>query len=213
MSKAFISNVWKKQYGDFLAVEHLETLAKQLKQRSVEENSRGYPPPFFDQEITPPKTEALAIFQPLLTQKKSAPPIKWANTIEEAPFEYLLILLGQRWTSTTIKTAAGIPPLKKTLLESCLLPYNDQISQGTRAWEKHIGRSTDAFWGVVEGNAAEKEQKVQRLITQLLEETTWWNTFEHYKHGLVFEIRVASGHGLRWKAGGSQLIGFLEPFL
>jgi len=91
--------------------------------------------------------------------------------------------------------------------------YNDQICIATRAWEKHIGRSEDEFWGVMKGNSRDKDEKIRSRIHQMIDQKTWWNVFFHYKHELVYEIRVASGHGIRWNNTGTQLIGFLEPFL
>ncbi|WBX78052.1 hypothetical protein PG911_07290 [Tenacibaculum ovolyticum] len=33
----------------------------------------------------------------------------------------------------------------------------------------------------------------------MLKNKTWWNVYYHYKHELVYEVRIASGHGARWK--------------
>jgi hypothetical protein len=32
-------------------------------------------------------------------------------------------------------------------------------------------------------------------------------------HDAVYEIRVASGEGIRWRKEDLELIGFLEPFM
>jgi hypothetical protein len=50
------------------------------------------------------------------------------------------------------------------------------------------------------------------MLLHILDNTTWWNVFGHFKHVLVYEARVPSGHGARWGQGGDELIGFLEPF-
>jgi len=50
-------------------------------------------------------------------------------------------------------------------------------------------------------------------VEALLEEATWWNAFEHYSQGLVYEVRVPTGHGARWTLSDYQFIGFLDPFL
>ena len=59
------------------------------------------------------------------------------------------------------------------------------------------------------------EEATKAAVTRIIEEKTWWNTFIHYKHDVVYEIRIASGEGIRWKKSESELelIGFLEPFL
>ena len=171
-----------------------------------------HPLPHFEEEITPPLSEAFQYFEAILINR-NATAQDWAYTLEKSPFEYLLILIGQRWTSATLKTADGIPPLQSKLVDSCFTPFNNQICMATRAWEKHIGRSTNTFWGTMKGNPTQKEEKVRQLITEMLRNKSWWNIFYHYKHELVYEIRVPSGHGIRWNASGTRLIGFLEPFL
>ena len=137
-----------------------------------------------------------------------------ATTIEKTPIESLLIILGQRKTPATIVDYSGIPPLKEHLLESCFASYNSQICKAARAREKHIMRNEDdPFWGKMEGSPAEKEQVAKSVVTKIIEEKTWWNVFTHYKHEVVYEIRIASGQGIRWKKKDLELIGFLEPFL
>ncbi len=50
------------------------------------------------------------------------------------------------------------------------------------------------------------------IIRNLFENQTWWNLFYHYKHGNVYEIRVPSGHGMRWSGDGEMFIGFWSRF-
>ncbi|WP_378178267.1 hypothetical protein [Aquimarina sp. SS2-1] len=208
----FLSDSWKEQYAGFLQEEHLLVFAKNLERYHQFGVPDTHPLPHFDEEITPSLSEAFKSFERLLADQNTTPK-DWAKVIETTPFEYLLILIGQRWTSATLKNEEAIPPLKETLLESCFTPFNDQICIATRAWEKHIGRSSDNFWGEMKGNPTQKEEKVKKRILEIIDNKTWWNIFYHYKHELVYEIRVPSGHGIRWNANGTKLIGFLEPFL
>jgi hypothetical protein len=208
----FLPAFWKERYALFLEEEHLYAFAKALQTYSQQGIPNDYGLPYFREEVTPAPKEVIASFQSVL-ETSNASPKAWAKAIEATPFEYLLILIGQRWTSASIKDARAIPPSQETLLDSCFTPYNDQISNVTRAWEKHMGRSTDAFWGIAKGNPSQKEQAIREVVTHMINTKTWWNIFYHYKHELVYEIRVSTGHGIRWNKEGAQLIGFLEPFL
>ena len=136
-----------------------------------------------------------------------------AQILETIPFEDWLILLGQRLTSASIRDENAAPPVKPVLIKACLEPFNNEITIAQRAWEKHIGRMDDDFWGEIKGNNQQKQEKVMAKIYDILEHQTWWNVFFHYKHGLVFEVREKEGHGLRWSHGGTKLIGFLEKFI
>ena len=211
-STQFLSDSWKEQYGNFLSEEYLITFSRNMERYINNGIPNEYPLPNFDEEVTPLLSEVLKNFEVVL-ENQSTTSKDWAKAIEKTPFEYLLILIGQRWTSATLKNEEAIPPLKEALLDSCFAPFNDQICIVTRAWEKHIGRSEDDFWGEMKGNPSEKEEKVRKRILEIIANKTWWNIFYHYKHELVYEIRVPSGHGIRWNAKGTKLIGFLEPFL
>lgn len=208
----FLPESWKEPYARFLENEPLYAFAKALQTYSQQGIPANYGLPYFEEEITPDPEHVLTHFTPLM-QASETMPEQWAKAIEATPFEHLLILIGQRWTSASIKDARAIPPVQETLIASCFAPYNDQISMVTRAWEKHMGRSTDAFWGIAKGNPTQKEQTIREVITDMIQTKTWWNIFYHYKHEYVYEIRVPSGHGIRWNKDGTHLIGFLEPFL
>ncbi|GGG23572.1 hypothetical protein GCM10011344_25410 [Dokdonia pacifica] len=208
----FLSETWKEQYAPFLEEEALYTFAKALHIYTQQGIPKEYGLPYFKEEVTPDPEFVLKHFKPLF-QATDTTPEQWAKAIEATPFEHLLVIMGQRWTSASIKDIHALPPSEKTLLESCFAPYNDQITMVTRAWEKHMGRSSDAFWGIAKGNPTQKEETIKKQITEMIQTQTWWNIFYHYKHELVYEIRVPSGHGIRWNKEGTQLIGFLEPFL
>lgn len=219
-SLLYLSNDWKSTYSNFLNEEHLKIFAEKLWELYGHKGLIPKKPPFFEEEITPDITTSFGFFKELTSISicnvdDDLPNLcsKWAQILETTPFEHILIILGQRHTAATIKTAEGIPPTQNILLDSCFTLFNNQICMATRAWEKHIGRSKTPFWGEMKGNAAQKETKVRHLIVEMLENKTWWNIFFHYKHKMVYEIRVESGHGIRWSADGTKLIGFLEPFL
>ncbi|WP_196893708.1 hypothetical protein [Aureivirga marina] len=212
---SFLSKSWKKKYALFLHPEHWNFFLKQLEFYLNNEISDNRIPYFFE-EITPPISEIIfemkTIYQKeLKTEKNSAK--AWVKVFENIRFEYLLIIHGQRLTSASITDENAIPPLKSVLLNSCFEPFNKQIFIATRAWEKHVGRSNDQFWGEIKGNPTQKNAFVQKKITEMIENKSWWNIFFHYKHELVYEIRVASGHGIRWNKEGTIIIGFLEPFI
>ena len=135
------------------------------------------------------------------------------ESLEAMPFEHWLNILGQRLTSASIRDENAIPPLKTTLIKACEEPFNSEITIAQRAWEKHIGRIDDDFWGEIKGNNQQKQEKVMAKIHDILDNRTWWNVFFHYKHELVFEVREKEGHGIRWSYGGTKLIGFLEKFI
>lgn len=208
----FLSETWKELYAPFLEEESLYAFAKALQTFSQKGIPADYGLPYFKEEVTPDPELVLKQFKSLF-QELEATPEQWAKAIEATPFEHLLVIIGQRWTSASSKDISAIPPLEQTLLDSCFAPYNDQISMVTRAWEKHMGRSTDSFWGIAKGNPSQKEVTIRNQITEMIQTKTWWNIFYHYKHEYVYEIRVPSGHGIRWNKDGTQLIGFLEPFL
>jgi hypothetical protein len=209
--KRFLNNN-NQHYTLFKEEEYLILFAESIERYMTQGVPSDYGLPFFKDEVTPAPKEVMASFQSVL-ETSNASPEAWAKAIEATPFEYLLILIGQRWTSASMKDERAIPPLQQTLLDSCFTPYNDQISVVTRAWEKHMGRSTDTFWGIATGNPSQKEQAIREVVTHMIDTKTWWNVFYHYKHELVYEIRVSTGHGIRWNKEGTQLIGFLEPFL
>lgn len=201
-----------QHYTLFKEQEHVVLFAESIERYILSGIPTDYGLPYFKEEVTPSPEKVLEHFKSII-QGSEATPEQWAKAIEATPFEHLLVLIGQRWTSASIKDETAIPPLEQTLLESCFAPYNNQISMVTRAWEKHMGRSTDAFWGIAKGSPTQKEETIRKQITQMIQTNTWWNIFYHYKHEYVYEIRVPSGHGIRWNKDGTKLIGFLEPFL
>lgn len=208
-TKIDFSNLWKEKYANFLENEHWQFFVYKFNEY-LENDNIPLSLPYFDEEVTPSINDVMNYFKSEYENQNIS---SWSTIIEDAPFDYLLIILGQRQTSASIKNEIGIPPSKDILLKSCEQLYKQQLCVVTRAWEKHVGRSDDNFWGEIKGSVVDKNVYVKNLVLKLIEEKTWWNIFYHYKHGLVYEIRVKSGHGVRWNKEGTTIIGFLEPFI
>ncbi len=212
--RSSLSQEWLLKYHRLLHEEHLEKLAAQLSIFYIDGITEVRPKPWFDEEIIPSITHSFLAFQPWLnTVDKNCSLEESVLLFEQIPIADVLLILGQRLTSASIRDEQAIPPTAKVLLHSAMLPFNSQIKVATRAWEKHIGRSSETFWGSITGSPIQKEETVTNLLSTMIQKHTWWNIFYHYKHKLVFELRVASGHGIRWNHTGTEFIGFLEPFL
>ncbi len=218
-TKFFFSKEWQEEYKDFF----LEEILVKFSEKLLEYNRNGVPKqllkPLFKEETTPLLHDSFLPFKEILelffSDFLDVENIKeeFVKTMNCISFKHILLLLGQRVTSATIQNADGIPPLQADLLIASFQPYNSQVSKVVRAFEKHAERSEDNFWGTITGNPKEKEEKVRIVLTDMLQNKTWWNVFYHYKHELVYEIRVPSGHGARWKKSNLEFIGFVEPFL
>ncbi|QWT88289.1 MULTISPECIES: hypothetical protein [unclassified Chryseobacterium] len=206
---ALLSETWKSQYKAILAQEHLKYLEKNIQK--FKDNTLELHLPYFNEEIIIDRKESFEKLMKILDNNDSDD-VK-AQLLEEIPFEHWLNVLGQRLTSASIRDENAIPPLKGTLINACKEPFNNEITIAQRAWEKHIGRMDDDFWGEIKGNNQQKQEKVMAKINDILDHKTWWNVFFHYKHELVFEVREKEGHGIRWSHGGTKLIGFLEKFI
>ncbi|MEN5309748.1 hypothetical protein ABE425_19770 [Chryseobacterium cucumeris] len=206
---ALLSETWKSQYKAILGQEHLKYLEKNIQK--FKDNTLELHLPYFNEEIIIDRKESFEKLMKILDNNDSDD-VK-AQLLEEIPFEHWLNVLGQRLTSASIRDENAIPPLKATLINACKEPFNNEITIAQRAWEKHIGRMDDDFWGEIKGNNQQKQEKVMAKINDILDHKTWWNVFFHYKHELVFEVREKEGHGIRWSHGGTKLIGFLEKFI
>jgi hypothetical protein len=203
------SQTWKDQYKAVLAEEHLINLEKNIDRFKT--HSLELDLPYFNEEIQVDRKESFEKFI-LILESHDSDEVK-TKLLETIPFEHWLNILGQRLTSASIRDENAIPPLKTMLIDACQKPFNSEITIAQRAWEKHIGRMDDDFWGEIKGNNQQKQEKVMAKIQDIIDNKTWWNVFFHYKHELVFEVREKEGHGIRWSHGGTKLIGFLEKFI
>jgi hypothetical protein len=199
--------------------EHLAKLAARLATFHHNGIPDTFPPPHLTVENTPPLQEAWAPFagfmdawQQSVNQQSPELLQLLAEALVTATIGGVLVLLGQRRTPGSLTDARAIPRPAEELLRASAQIYKGQLSVGARALTKHLQRTGLAFWGELTGTEEEKSQTAQRLLRTVLENTTWWNVFEHYKHQVVFEARVAQGYGARWGSDGEEFIGFLEPF-
>ncbi|WP_261509777.1 hypothetical protein [Chryseobacterium paludis] len=206
---SLFSNSWKEKYGTILSDEHLQSLEKNIL--AYKNETLNWDVPYFNEEIKADRDQSFSSFINIFEENDSEE--RKVRKLEAIPFEYWLDILGQRLTSASIRDERAIPPLKHILIDSCQKPFNEEITIAQRAWEKHLGRTEDMFWGEISGNNLQKQEKVMAKINDVIENKTWWNVFFHYKHELVYEIREKNGHGIRWSHGETQLIGFLEPFI
>ena len=208
-----VKKILTTQYGSKIPAEFVFLLTQRLTQYYFS----GIPiqrPPYFQDEISKP---ILTTFLPI-KQVLDLPENLWldqlSKEIKNISFEKLLILAGQRFTSASLKSLAALPPEKKHLIQTFDEPFNSELSVGTRALTKHINRTANSFWGELKGNNSFKNQQARSILFHLIKHQTWWNTFEHYQLDTVYEIRIASGFGMRWQVKPKlKFIGFLEPFL
>lgn len=203
------SKEWTEKYQAILAEEHLSNLSVNIQK--FKSKTLDWDLPSFNEELKVDRDGSFNTFIHILESQNSD--IFKTEQLEDIPFENWLHILGQRLTPASLRNENGIPPLKNKLIEACEKPFNSEITFAQRAWEKHVGRMEDRFWGEVKGNNQQKQQLVMEKINFILDHKTWWNVFFHYKHELVFEVREKDGHGIRWSHGGENLIGFLEVFI
>lgn len=212
-AKAFLSEDWKRKHQTFLQEEILLFFAKQVFTQ-LNSTSREPRLPYFEEEIQQDYSEDLNPFKKMFPNENGlVEPKKVSQLLEETEFEDLLLLMGQRITSASVQDHQTIPPLRSVLLESCFQPLNKETTVVIKAWEKHVGRYPESIFESLKGNQKEKESMIRKQIEFILENQTWWNVFHHYKHGLVYEIRIPNGQGMRWSSDGKVFIGFLEQFL
>ncbi len=203
------SKAWKEKYHAIFEAEHLNALHDNIQ--NFQHKISDWKFPYFNEEIKNDREKSFDLFVSILNSEE--PDEIKVQKLEKICFGHWLNILGQRVTSASIRNEKAIPPPRKVLIEACQKSFNEEITIAQRAWEKHVGRMEDQFWGEVKGNNRQKKEKVMAKINFILDNKTWWNVFFHYKHELVFEVREKGGHGIRWSHGGKHLIGFLEVFI
>ncbi|KAK7261636.1 hypothetical protein RIF29_27952 [Crotalaria pallida] len=97
---------------------------------------------------------------------------------------------------TTGRSADALPLPRSTLLASFNLPCNpivktSSLTHGARALANHACRSSDGYWGTLEGSDSNKNILAMNAINHLIEHCCWMNLHAVSPHGVVFEIRVA----------------------
>ncbi len=131
------------------------------------------------------------------------------TTLSLMDWETILVLMGLRKSYTSIMDKTGLPPLRKLLLKSASKEYKERLSVAAKALSKHANRSE--YWGEIKGKTEKKNREAIRIVSKIIDERLWWNKYRHSRDEIVFEIRVASGHGCRWNGEGTKFIGFVEP--
>ncbi|KFK37177.1 hypothetical protein AALP_AA4G224000 [Arabis alpina] len=149
-------------------------------------------------------------------EEVSQPCVALAHILSGLSYIGVQRLLGLSHTIGSIFHA--LPPPRSMLLASFMLPYKPQIkgctlTHGARALAKHVGRSSDRFWGVLHGTDSDKNRFAMDIINRFISHCCWMNMHIVPPHGEVFEIRVAQGYGARWSRDGTKFIGFLEPYI
>ena len=169
------------------------------------------PAPQFAEETTPDLKAVATEFSKRFSDNFT--PDALAEFLTKEGFSGLLLLAGQRTTPGSFTDHRAIPPTSEKLLHAGAVLYKRSISVAARALTKHAGRAEHQHWEMPTGNDAQKNATAQAYLISILNEKTWWNIFFHYKHGPVYEARLANGSGARWSADGATFIGFLEAFL
>ncbi len=170
-------------------------------------------------ETTPPLPQAFAPFAEAM-QVWSAADGQPGDVLVEAfaavlnavPAPLLLVLLGQRTTPSSVVDGSVFPPVRSALLASATATLEaDSLTCSARALAKHSERG-DAFWAKPAGGPDVQNQHGAQLVERILNDQVWWNLFTHFQQGIIYEARIASGHGARWTHDGATFIGFVSPF-
>lgn len=215
-SKKLLDTDFCNKTERFWCEAHLSKIANNLE-KFAQTQALQQPPPTLTVECTPPLNEVYQHFEKFLQMwqsdsNNSELATAFAQSIQQAGIFHMLVLLGQRITPASITDERAIPQTKEHLMKSAMSIYKAGISNCARALTKHVNRYTGEFWGEISGSEKDKNAKAEKIVLGILENTTWWNVFGHYKHEIVYEARVESGHGVRWGCDGEDFIGFLEPF-
>ncbi|XP_038690740.1 uncharacterized protein LOC119989356 isoform X4 [Tripterygium wilfordii] len=205
-----VQNVYR--YASFSEMLEAETLAKVLPGvNTVEEGVKVY------RKFCPEEKESLnGVIAIHVSKVASQPYLSLATMFLGLSYGGVRNLLGLVQTAGTISD--GLPPPRSSLLSSFMLPFNPKVkgsvlTTGARALMKHAERSSDRYWGGILGNDYDKNRHAMEVISRLMSNCCWINVHIVPPHGVVFEIRVASGYGARWSKDGNKFIGFLEPYM
>ncbi|XVF65642.1 hypothetical protein PTKIN_Ptkin09bG0265500 [Pterospermum kingtungense] len=196
-------------FSEMLEAESLSQVLPGVK--SIEEGVQIYRK-FYTEE----KERSNGVLAICVSNLVAQPSILLASILSELNYEGVQSLLGLAHTTGTI--SAALPPPKSTLLSSFMLPYNPNVkgstlTHGARALAKHADRSSNKYWGNLNGSDSDKNNLAMGVIMDLIANSCWLNVYIVQPHGAVFEIRVDEGYGARWSKDGTKFIGFLEPYM
>ena len=208
----------KETLAPLFVEERLVVFADRLLHVHRSEGELTRQPPLFDEESTPDKVGCYDHFRVALQSWESdsidAAADQFVAACERSEIRELLSILGQRTTPGSLVDHRAFPPSVEQLLQAASSSCSDdeELSVAARALAKHASRAEDDFWTKPSGSAIEQNEICLKVIDEIRKNTTWWNVFEHFQHGPIYEIRIPSGHGARWSHDGSTFIGFVDPF-
>ncbi|KAL7004780.1 hypothetical protein EMMF5_005695 [Cystobasidiomycetes sp. EMM_F5] len=127
--------------------------------------------------------------------------------------------------AVTAGSAYGeVPPCREMCWTSFIEEHTKQDKQaiqmhkGGRAFTKHSHRDSSGWWGVSTGTNSDKNAMAERVFNLIWNGRTWANVFWLPHSVLAYEVRVSSGHGMRFQrdvkdAKGEywDFRGFVEP--
>ena len=208
----------KEMLSPLFVEERLALFADRLLHVHRSEGMLTRHPPTLDDESTPESVGCYAHFRVAIQSWESdnvdAAADQFVVACEQSETRELLSILGQRTTPGSLVDQRAFPPGAEQLIQSASSPNTEgeELSNAARALAKHASRQRDEYWKQPSGSPTEQNEVALGLVQRMRSEMTWWNIFEHFQHGPIYEIRIPSGHGARWSNDGSTFIGFVDPF-
>lgn len=133
----------------------------------------------------------------------------------------IMVVLGMR---RSVGSVDMLPPLRSKLVAAFTqlhMPLHVKkqpkrkikhtLTVGARALTKHAHRSSESWWGSMNGSDTTKNEASRRVLSKILDNAVWINAHMLPHDVAIVEVRVAEGYGARWLADGSAFRGFLEP--
>lgn len=196
-------------FAEMLGVEILDEVLPGVK--TIDEGVKVYRK-FYTEE----REASNGVLAICVSKLVAQPYLYLANILSGLSYAGIHHLLGLADTVGTVSDV--LPPPRSTLLSSFMLPYNPDVkgsalTHGARALAKHTERSSSKYWGILSGSDSMKNKLATDVIGHLIAHCCWLNVHIVPQHGIVFEIRLADGHGARWSKDGTKFIGFLEPYM
>lgn len=207
----------KNSTDSFVGTEYFTQNIHLLAKSLAKYYSSGIPEtrePYFKDENTPNLRESFEFFRETihhLVSDQNPDAGRLCHDLEKADIKHILTIAGMRMTQGSLLDVRAFPPKREQLLGSANKIHKEKLTVAAKAWSKHAWRNPE-FWGQVKGKIPEKNAYAENLVKAIIDKHTWWNTYGHFKHEYVFEMRLSTGHGARWSTGdGTTFIGFVEP--
>ena len=132
-SKSLFSESWLKNNGAFFEEDNLYAFSYNCLAFYKNGLPQSRQKPLFVEEVTPQLDIPFSNFKTIILKLEAN---SFDNTllnkevlssgIQNTPFEYILLIMGQRQTPATIKNAEGLPMSKKSMLKNALKPFNNR---------------------------------------------------------------------------------------